>query len=238
MATSVAIPINNIPSVDEIKKWVSAFYKSNRHIWDELNFIKPEIIDWFITGQRDDWVKSGKPFSTFQELVFGVLEPSDRKQAELANCLHYYYNHKYGTTLYYQKSPFWIYRDAPALPDAYILDVRQYYPAMPEHFIQVSHQYFMKTGPKLGLLFIPISCASLLTFLMICNRVNLPYEIIQMILVNIGIDIFKATPGSVKFLASGSDFNSASALFNKLIDSKMYNITQIIEPFRLINKLF
>ncbi len=234
MATPVATPMN-IPSVDEIKKWVSAFYKRNQHHWDN-DFINPVIIDWFIAGQRDDWVKSGKPFTTFQELVFGVPKPSDKKQISLAYGLHYYYNHKYGMSAYYKKSPFWIHRNAPALPDVYIQDVRKYYPVMPEQFIRVTHEYFMKTGPKFGLPFVPISRASLLTFLMICARVNLPNEIIQMILVNIGIDIFKATPGSIKFLASGSDFKSAMNHFNSLHgdqsrESNICHITQMTGAF-------
>lgn len=234
MATPVVIPMN-IPSVDEIKKWVSAFYKRNQHHWDS-DFINPAIIDWFIAGQRDDWVKSGKPFTTFQELVFGVPTPSDKKQVSLAYGLHYYYNHTCGKSSYYKKSPFWIYRDAPALPDAYIQDVRKHYPAMPEQFIRVTHEYFMKIGSNFGLQFVPISYASLLTFLMICARANLPNEIIQTILVNIGFDIFKATPGRVKFLVSGFDFKSAINHFNslridQLRESNICHITLMTSAF-------
>ena len=224
LATSSAVSADGIPSVDEIKAFMcedsyyyraySDFMKSSTH---------QQIIEWFITTQRDAWVKSGRQFTTFEELVFGVPDPSSRKQRNLYYALYYYHDFSLGPIIYHPDtafwkaasgSPFWKYRNAPELPHSYIQDVRSYFPGMPEHFIQVCHAHFLEMGSRFqNVPFISIAPNTLLTFFMVCIRACLPNEMIRIILQMFGVDICRPTPE--KFLDSGKKFTDAIDFFTK-----------------------
>ena len=236
------LSVREIPSVLEIKTWVSQFYKKNQHHWDVHNFIKPEIIDWFLGTQRDAWVKSGRPFTTFQELVFGVPNPCDTMQTRLAYGLHYYYSHKFGTTDWHRESTFWKNRAIPDMPETYNQDVCRYFPGMPSHFIAVCHNYFLEIGARFSAFpFIQMACNAMLAFLMICCRADLPNEIVHQILMHLRINTYtgRSTNGAdIKFLGSGADFKNAMVFFNRVPsikqkdgDIRWYDITQMTNAF-------
>jgi len=247
LAISSVAAADGIPSVDDIKAFLC---EESFYCRDYLKFMQSnthlQIIVWFITTQRDAWVKSGRQFTTFEELVFGVPDPSTKKQLFLVHALYYYHDFRLGPIIYPDTefgkissgSPFWKYQNAPALPDSYIQDVRMYFPGMPEHFIQVCHAHFLEMGSRFqNVPFISIAPNTLLTFFMVCIRSCLPNEIIHAILLNVGIDIFRATPGSVNFLDSGKKFTDALDFFTKSIslpqvyELRIWDITKMTSAF-------
>jgi hypothetical protein len=129
----------------------------------------------------------------------------------------------------------------PDMPESYNMDVRRHFPGIPSHFIAVCHKFFLEMGYRFPTFpFVLIDRSALLAFLMVCDRVNLPYEIIHLILLNLGINTFtgKSTHGrAIKFLESGDDFKEAMRFFNNDIpktccsDILWYNITQMTKAF-------
>jgi hypothetical protein len=101
-----------------------------------------------------------------------------------------------------------------------------YFPGMPEHFIQVCHAHFLEMGSRFkNAPFISIAPNALLTFLMVCIRACLPNEIIRAILLDVGVDIFRATHGSVNFLDSGKKFIDAIVFFKRdITEQQTYDI--------------
>lgn len=223
---------STIPSVDEIKKWTSNYYLENELYWDTLDFIKPSIINWFITNQRDEWIASGRSFSTMTELVFGVLNPSRSKMNKLSIALYYYNNY-----IDNNKSPWNVYRNAPNVSDSLAMEIKLEYPGIPMHFINVSVAFLHKSVPLKIISFAQISVQSVITFLMICNSMSIPPEIIQHILINLNIDTFNNTSGRNKFLSTGKEFTDA---IDKVGDAGAnitralyyFDITQVINVFK------
>lgn len=237
---------HQIPSVEGIKQWVEQFAVENDMYWhrvrgDPYDFVQPEIRDWFISTQRDAWVKSGRPFTTYQELVFGKRNPTATYLTNLSYGLHYYYEHKFGTTNWHQQSTFWKNRDVPDMPESYNQDVRRHFPGMPAHFIAVCHNYFLEMGARFPAFpFVTISRNAILAFLMICYRANLPNEIIHQILLNLKINTYtgkNTSGGDIKFLDSGDDFKKATLFFHRDItgqqhrDINWYDIIQMTKAF-------
>jgi hypothetical protein len=229
---------STIPSVVEIKKWTSDYFLKNKHHWDNHDFVKSFTIDWFITNQHNEWIASERPFSSMAELVFGVQKPSDIKMISLAYGLHYYSHNYISDSPSDVKSPWQVYRNEPNVSDSLAMEIRKEYPGMPMHFINVSVAFLYKSVPQSVLKIAQISMQSVITFLMICNRMAIPPEIIHHILINLNIDTFTDVPESITFLNSGKDFSYAIEKVGKAnIDviraTRYYNITQVIDSFKI-----
>ena len=221
------------PSVDEIKTWICEYYCKNEIMWNKGDFVTPFVTNWFITNQRNEWIASEKPFSSMEELVFGVRNPSRIKKIKLANGLHYYGRYY---TPHYESWPWQVYHNEPNVSDRLAIEIRKEFPGMPMHFINVSVAFLHKSVPASVFKIVQLSCQSLVTFLMICNRMNIPPEIIHHILINLNIDTFNDTAGNIKFLVSGKNFKDAIARVNHAsIDIKnatrFNSIIQVIYAF-------
>lgn len=234
---SVAIANSQVPSFEDIKAWLSKYYKMCRKGgWDVGNFVNPDTIDWFINTQRNEWIESGRPFTCLEELIFGVPKPSDTKMGSLAYGLHYYSNNLISDRASYANSPWRLYRNEPNVSFDLTAAIREEYPGMPQHFINVSVAFLYKSVPLGMVSFIPISRQAIITFLMICNRMNLPAEMIHLILLNLKIDTYQDTLGQAKFLDTGRDFKKAIKTAGDIgpdfwLSTKYCYITQVIKVF-------
>lgn len=234
---SVAIPTNSlVPSFENIKTWLSKFFKKHDQHWDVRDFVKPDTIDWFITTQRNEWIESGRSFTSMEELIFGVQKPSGVRMIRLTYGLHYYSHNYISDSPSYANGPWQLYRNGPNVPADLTIAIREEYPGMPQHFINVSVAFLYKSVTTNVASFIPISRQAIIAFLMICNRMNLPTEMIHLILLNLKIDTYQDTLGRVKFLDTGKDFKKAITCASKmnrdlLISTHYYDITQVINGF-------
>jgi hypothetical protein len=227
---------SQVPSFKDIKTWLSKFFKTRKHHWDVRDFVKPDTIDWFITTQRNEWIESGRAFTSMEELIFGVPNPTGIKMISLGYGLHYYSHSYISDSPSYVDSPWQLYRNEQNVPADLTAAIREEYPGMPQHFVNVSVAFLYKSVPANVTGFIPISRQAIITFLMICSRMNLPTEMIHLILLNLKIDTYQDTLGQAKFLDTGMDFKKAIETAGDMsrdlrVSTKYYNITQVIKAF-------
>ncbi len=236
MSVIVAATNSLVPSFENIKSWLSKFFKKHKKHWDVRDFVKPDTIDWFITTQRNEWIASGRAFTNMEELIFGVPKPSGERMVRLTYGLHYYSHSYISDSPSYANRPWQLYRYGPNVPADLTLAIREEYPGMPQHFINVLVAFLYKSVPSNVVSFIPISRQAIITFLMICNRMNLPTEMIHLILLNLKIDTYQDTLGQAKFLDTCKDFKKAITCARNmnrdlLISTNYYDITQVINGF-------
>jgi len=236
MSVIVAASNSQVPSFKDIKTWLSMFFKTRKQHWDVRDFVKPDTIDWFITTQQTEWIASGRAFTNMEELIFGVPKPSGERMVRLTYGLHYYSHNYISDSPSYANGPWQLYRNGPNVPADLTAAIREEYPGMPQHFVNVSVAFLYKSVPANVASFIPISRQAIIAFLMICNRMNLPTEIIHLVLLNLKIDTYKDTLGQAKFIDTGKDFKNAINMAGDMcrdlrVSTKYYNITQVINGF-------
>jgi hypothetical protein len=226
-----------VPSLKFLTQWLLSLFREQGFANCE-RFKDPSIIKWFVEERRNDWIESGRPFAleNILELVFGEPDLSIERQKVLPFALCWYNGNMCECEDFF-RSPWLLYeKTAPDVPDTLAVAIREEYPGLPLRFMRIAVAFIFKHVPISVLNIIPVAREAIITFLMVCNRFDLPPEILHLILLNLKIDTYcQDTSSKVKFLDTGKDLRDAFRLSKKsyvgMIPNYHHQVNCIVSVF-------
>lgn len=204
----------NKPTVSEVVEWLQNYiygYSIERWIINmtpELYIYVSLYIDTYNSTNKFD-----KTDKSYKMLLFGT---------ELIS-MNILTNFIYAATSYSIYTPTLLkaglMRKFPKiLSQEYIDNIRLYYPIIPNKIINIYHNYISHAAKQKTIYYTFEIRESLIAFLLICLRKYIPYEIVHMIFIHIGIDIYKATPKNTIILNNGVDFTNSIKKIDNIVN--------------------
>ena len=207
-----AVSIVDLPRKEDVLEWLVSFYETNKQkIGIRLDDKDKQTSLWFLELKLGDWRKSGRALTTNSELVFGTNQPSIFKARELVRGLKWYadtIDTKDGQYPDRQFSPWNTHSQPAAVSQSLLESIQRMFVGIPEHFVRVSYAHLTTSPHPYGYKCVPLSKMAIIAFQSCCERQNIPVEIIRMILLYLGIDIFKDND-KIWHLGSAEDFEDA-----------------------------